>query len=222
MISSTDLYLAPGVYAAACGPDLVLLDARRDRYFCLPDAAQGLRGDLAAGGLHGLDPDLGAELAAVGLARSGDTVGRDRLVFTPPERDLALSACASVRGGEGLDFAAALGALAGTYWRQPFQRVLLHAAHRRLALVAASPDNPVLLRRALAFRALLPWSPIQGACLMQAALLLTHLARAGITADWMFGVRVWPFSAHCWVQAGDLVLNDTVERVAPYAPILKV
>jgi hypothetical protein len=53
-------------------------------------------------------------------------------------------------------------------------------------------------------------------------LLLEFLAARGLAADWVFGVRTWPFSAHCWVQAGGIVLNDTVERVAPYRQILRV
>ena len=31
-----------------------------------------------------------------------------------------------------------------------------------------------------------------------------------------------PFSAHCWVQQGDVVLNDTIENVRPFTPIMAV
>ncbi|HCY01912.1 MAG TPA: lasso peptide biosynthesis B2 protein, partial [Erythrobacter sp.] len=31
-----------------------------------------------------------------------------------------------------------------------------------------------------------------------------------------------PFGAHCWVQHGEAVLNDTAEEVLRYTPILVV
>ena len=33
------------------------------------------------------------------------------------------------------------------------------------------------------------------------------------------GVRLHPFSAHCWLQVDDIVLNDTLEGIAPYTVI---
>ena len=48
-------------------------------------------------------------------------------------------------------------------------------------------------------------------------------ARAPVPAAvWVFGVRTWPFSAHCWLQIGDAVLDDDPERVGIYPPILAV
>lgn len=38
----------------------------------------------------------------------------------------------------------------------------------------------------------------------------------------VLGVTASPFSAHCWVQRDDCVLNDTVERVRPFTPILVI
>ena len=70
------------------------------------------------------------------------------------------------------------------------------------------------------FRTLWPWSPVQGACLFQALVLRLFVRRGGAACDWVFGVRTWPFSAHCWLQSGDLVLNDLAERVGAYRPIL--
>jgi hypothetical protein len=33
------------------------------------------------------------------------------------------------------------------------------------------------------------------------------------------GVRIFPFEAHSWVQAGEVVLTDDLERTAAYSPI---
>jgi hypothetical protein len=59
-------------------------------------------------------------------------------------------------------------------------------------------------------------------CLFDSLSLLNFLARYGIHADWVFGVQARPFAAHCWVQLGDIVFNDTIEHVSGYTPIMTV
>jgi hypothetical protein len=39
---------------------------------------------------------------------------------------------------------------------------------------------------------------------------------------WVFGVQSRPFAAHCWLQLGGVVLNDTVDHVKRYTPIMVV
>ena len=86
----------------------------------------------------------------------------------------------------------------------------------------SSPVEPVrLVRWVGAARQARPWIPFEGECLQRSFLLRHVLARRGIAADWIFGVRTWPFAAHCWLQIDDLVVGDRLERVALYTPILK-
>ncbi|MBB3860875.1 pimeloyl-ACP methyl ester carboxylesterase [Novosphingobium hassiacum] len=59
-------------------------------------------------------------------------------------------------------------------------------------------------------------------CLSRSLALADQLARRGCRTHVVFGVKLAPFAAHCWVQADDLVLNETVEEVARYTPILVV
>jgi hypothetical protein len=59
-------------------------------------------------------------------------------------------------------------------------------------------------------------------CLFDSLALIHFLARFGLYPDWVFGVQADPFEAHCWVQAGSVVLNDTVERVSAFTPIMYV
>lgn len=56
-------------------------------------------------------------------------------------------------------------------------------------------------------------------CLLDSIALTKYLADHGVWAQIVFGVTSNPFSAHCWVQWGDLVLNDTVGNAASYTPI---
>ena len=48
------------------------------------------------------------------------------------------------------------------------------------------------------------------------------LRARGFDALWVFGVRTWPFSAHCWLQVGLTALDDDLERLAAYTPIMAV
>ncbi len=90
----------------------------------------------------------------------------------------------------------------------------------RRAHAAVSQDE--IVRQTALFARWLPWVPSQGACLYRASFLRRFLAASGLTADWVFGVTTWPFSAHCWLQAGDLLLDDDLDRVATYTPLMVV
>lgn len=56
-------------------------------------------------------------------------------------------------------------------------------------------------------------------CLLDSVALTKYLAGHDLSANIVFGVTSDPFSAHCWVQCGDLVLNDTVGNATAYTPI---
>ena len=58
------------------------------------------------------------------------------------------------------------------------------------------------------------------ACLFNSLALLNFLASYGLFPTWVFGVRTGPFAAHCWLQAEAHVLNDTLENICGYTPIM--
>ena len=58
-------------------------------------------------------------------------------------------------------------------------------------------------------------------CLVRGIAMKRLLARRCCDARLVFGVTV-PFSAHCWVQVGDLVLTDTLDIIHRYQPIFAV
>lgn len=57
-------------------------------------------------------------------------------------------------------------------------------------------------------------------CLLRSFALIDHLARHGHFPELVIGVRTGSFSAHCWVQQGSMALNDELDRVQPYTPIM--
>jgi hypothetical protein len=81
-------------------------------------------------------------------------------------------------------------------------------------------DDHELIYAACAFAAARGLRGAREACLKEALALLYYLGRAGCAADWVFAVKGAPFAAHCWVQLGDIVLNDSLENVRAYTPIM--
>lgn len=59
----------------------------------------------------------------------------------------------------------------------------------------------------------------QDKCLSRALAMLHMLFGSGTHAQLIFGVTM-PFAAHCWIQQGDVVLSDPLDRVLPFQPIL--
>lgn len=214
---------APSVHAVIDSGALVMLDIRADAYYCLPAAGEGLPPGPIDADVKRLPRDLLAELAAAGLIVEAVSASPRGLAVTPVTSDLSRDVLPRPRLADGARLSQAMARLAPSFWRKPFAEVLDHGRRRRQLLAGDRGElAETLLAQARLFNAVLPWSPVQGACLFQATLLLEFLAARGLAADWVFGVRTWPFSAHCWVQAGGAVLNDTVERVAPYRQILRV
>ena len=62
----------------------------------------------------------------------------------------------------------------------------------------------------------------RNACLFDSRTMLELLYYHRIFPTWIFGVHTQPFQAHCWLQLGDLVVNDTVETVSRFTPILAI
>lgn len=55
-------------------------------------------------------------------------------------------------------------------------------------------------------------------CLVRGLAMRAILARNGLGVDLVIGVTL-PFAAHCWVQAGPVVLSDPFDRVRNFRPL---
>jgi hypothetical protein len=73
-----------------------------------------------------------------------------------------------------------------------------------------------------AFYTLRPWYPRSYLCMFDSLALLHFMAWFGSFPEWVFGVTAEPFKAHCWVRAGNTVVNDTLERTGAFTPIMRV
>lgn len=205
--------LTDGVHIATVDADLVILDLRSDTYACLPYAAPELR---IVGATVEADLGLLGLLTDAGLI---DGASRRPTLATPA---LPLRQFRSRSGLSSIAATAHLLVAVGRARRlgpNPPIQALIDALPRR---PDARLDPTRVAAVTAAFTRLMPWVPGQGACLHRAFLLLFMLRRAGADAVWVFGVRTWPFSAHCWLQVGDAVLDDDPERVSRYTAIMAV
>jgi hypothetical protein len=59
-------------------------------------------------------------------------------------------------------------------------------------------------------------------CLVRSFAFAAIARKRSLHASVVLGVQSDPFAAHCWVQHGDVVVNDRYERVRPFAPIMVI
>jgi hypothetical protein len=212
--------LSPGVWLAWVGPDLVALTLSDGQYLCLPDLAA----QVAArpdGLVEVPDREIAGELVAAGLLGPAQAAhGAAAAPITPARRDLSLAPAHRTGRGAAAGLGRAWLAMVRHYYGRPLRRLVAEA--RRARPPSPRTDDQGLARRVADFEALLPWAPLQGECLFRSFMLLNFLRADGYDATWVFGVRTWPFQAHCWLQAGEVVLDDVLDRVKPFTPILAV
>lgn len=218
------LGLPPHIHVAVSGAHVIFLDTQQDRYRAArlsPSLRAILDGDAAA---DDENPDckrlvrdrLLTELGPQSRPFRSTEVsipGRSILETNRPRGTLSMPT--AVRVGCSLRL---------THRR--LRRTSLESTLRTLSLwkercsAETSPDRLCALSLRFAdHRALLPPRRI---CLRDSLALLHFMRRAGCTADLVFGVQANPFYAHCWVQAGPWILNDSAYFPRTLAPILVV
>jgi hypothetical protein len=205
-------YLRPGVRATPIDSDLALLDVGADAYVCLPEAGAAWR----AGPKRPDGAALLAALRSAGLALDTPAPASPPPDPTLPRRRIGGMDAAPTRH-DIVRLALALVDLRRGYHRRAFRDVLTFV--RKRPATPTSADDPELRRLCAVFEQAVVWLPLSGKCLLRSFLLLRFLQRSGRDATWVFGVRLWPFAAHCWLQVEDVVLDDWPERLSPYTPI---
>lgn len=112
-------------------------------------------------------------------------------------------------------------------WRLRKQELqsTVHMVQERTA-ASRNKNTPFNYRQAstlvAAFERLRLLYPRPYLCMFDSLALLEFLAIHKLYPQWIFGVAVDPFLAHCWLQDRTTVINDTLERVGKYTPIMSV
>ncbi|MFJ2995504.1 lasso peptide biosynthesis B2 protein [Pandoraea sp. NPDC087047] len=232
--------LAHHVFSCVRDRQVVLLDLKQNRYFLLDATKVGAFTHL----IHGWpadwtspdSPEIGrlSHLISTLLQRGMlTTVLREGWDAVQPVQ-LASPAIGlideqenlrpRIRASDLFAFLVAAGYAKFALHFLPFERIISRVRLRRMA--SASDGNPPSVERLrelveifLLLRIFLFSS--RNACLFNSLTLLEFLARYRVLPDWVFGVQVTPFAAHCWLQWENLILNDSLETVCGYTPIMK-
>lgn len=209
---------------------LIFLDIGNDRYFRLPDHLEvALISHLEGNDLTSQEAD---ELSRrIDLKKLLGNVGNEAdSALAPPSH----SATEQRNGYRAFHIGVLLEVLATVASTQlqlktrTLKQVIDSLTVRRGRSFLTAPLGPTeaLTRRALeaagTFTAARPYVPIETCCLLDSISLVRFLSRRGLAASVVFGVIRDPFSAHCWVQAGEWVLNDTLGNIAANTPIRTV
>ena len=213
------LRLRENVFMARADGLLIFLDLGGDRYFALNSELSSRLQSTIDGNGEGADEDIVRRLRQARAIAEPQAGGR---VFVPTQIQAPRRELESARGG-------CLGALSAAACRWRAERALhcLHLAdivkrrrQERMRGIGQAANEQELIQAASVFAAARALRGARDACLKEALALLYYLGRPGRAADWVFAVKGAPFAAHCWIQLGDTVLNDKIENVRAYTPIM--
>lgn len=207
-------------HASACQASgkWILLDTRQDRYFLVPPQVEATFSDwLSTRHATQAPAAVHALLEQAGVLRSSDEEPTNALV----ER-VSIPADLSVAdaGAPALDPRLAL-VVAKTWIRlrlRPLHGILLSRLARPPLPMTGKLDATIAA--AAAYEAARLLVPIARNCLLDSLALDGWLARQGLGCSLIFGVTSNPFTAHCWLQTRECLLNDSFDHVSRFTPIL--
>jgi len=203
---------------------MMFLDIEADRYFCLsPTAEQSFARLIDGAPLVAKDEAILANLARHGPLTDGSHGG-------PVAPCLATAATRADPPGLAISpRPAQLMLAAGSLSLAPLRLrlfglggVIRALQVRKARATMPEPHDNRLSATAAAFAQLRYVATAHDRCLTRSIALASRLFAQGVSAELMLGVQLRPFAAHAWVQAGDRLLNDRVDVVRDFTPILVV
>lgn len=214
--------LRDDLYWCDCDGRAVFLDLKADRYFCLPRESNAAFLRVALNQPEPGDCERLRLLVGGGLLVEGDaptaiqlpvSIERPRIDFPggPRSRPRAIPVMRAI---------ACELRIAWLLRRRPFHQVIEsvrrstpgasfapHGQHSSLqSLVSAAAVTALLLRS-------------HDRCLVRGLALQRWCRKSGFGTKLVLGVIAHPFTAHCWVQLGDVVLVGGYEQARLYTPI---
>ncbi len=233
------LYLSKSTYCCLADDHYVFLDLRNDQYSCLGRTESNMLKGLLNG--HQVTCDHPSDIRLI-KPRDSDssatiyTLLKKGLIVdnavdgklpmqpsvAPPAASLMESSTTTQPSFSLTDiwrfFSAAASASKDLRWRSIEETV--RTVENRKSSRATVSDSRTISGLFEIFQALRPYYPRPYLCLFDSLALVHFLARYELFPLWVYGVTIEPFHAHCWVQVDDWLVNDTVDNVRDYTPIM--
>jgi hypothetical protein len=226
-------HLAPDTYFCLSDGAFIFLDARADRYFAFVGAQARLFSEIVTTNrtsqLSAQAGQLANHLVGKGLLLSPPATGRPVLACTTPLPNASRfeHACLLAGSADAAEWSPMLIALVRSWTLKRLHSLrgtISGARHWKFGVLAGQAKTLDEVTGLTAqFLALAPFLfTTKDACLFRSLFLMRFLAEHQIAATWTFGVRLAPFGAHCWIEYDGAVLNDHLEHVAGFTPILAI
>ena len=206
-------------WVSSCDIDgrTIFLDVRRNRYAAMgSDIAAALKtGDYAA-----VPPKILKHIGAWGWQDSeGEEPPRGGRLIEKP--NIELSAMTRFEGAPIRLVGSALASLLLTRCRlttESFEALLrrVEAANDSAARLSPRTTPGQIVAASEMVDRVLSGSR---ACLVRSLALHRLLAHHGHASALVFAARLNPFRAHCWLQQGQVVLNDTIEQTGLFTAL---
>lgn len=195
----------------------VFMDERHDSYFVLEESTEAeflelidSNGAPEAGGSADLRSALGTEHGPPRITLAQPPHARCSLLD-----EMAAVSKPGIR--DALSVTLLLRRVRAEIAKRPIGEILLDLTQDAAKVQLGTGEVDVVrdAARFVAARRLVPHAPN---CLTDSLALVHWLGRPQ-GALLVFGVKLGPFGAHCWVQIGDLLLNDRLETVTQFRPV---
>jgi hypothetical protein len=240
-MGATMYFLSRDCYVCNTQDYWIILCASRDKYLCVTHAhlmsiGHRLHGwrDQRSATVHSPQSAIEADSLIASMVSNGIITGN-----ASDGKPFAESECpVHERAMETVDSNVPMGhslrrlirffrACASVDWQlrtKEFSCTLARVERRRVRVLSSAAIHNVAYTSNLitAFKNFRPLYPRPYLCLFDSLALLEFLASYRSFPRVVFGVVADPFQAHCWLQEGNVVLNDDLERVGKYRPILSI
>lgn len=208
----------------------IVLDITADRYWQLGEDAGRILETVGAGMTGGIDEHALARLVTLGfVAPAGE--GPAAMTESPgaaigaslshPSKSALEQAVQQARAGwtTACEVATLVIAARVALRRLALKTILDRLAARRQRTTPPAPaaDLALLAHRFARCRRLVPLRPL---CLPDSIAFLWFAMRRGHAPRLVFGVEAFPFTAHCWVQDGSVVLTDALDHASRFKSIM--
>ncbi len=239
--TSPEYFLTPHTFMCVTAGSFVVLDLHNDNYsylekkytapvsklLGLPDAAPSTGGAPAASNPE--ITDLVQNLLKMDLLTTYPDKGKKAAFLSQPEAPREMPGylhMPKIRAGHIFRFFKALIVtrfmLRFRSMEQIVARVKIRKERHR-AKRAVETDAERINRLVEIYKILKPlFVTVKDNCLFDTFFLIEFLAPYRIFPDAMFGVRLNEFYAHAWVQDGNMIYDDFIDRTCLNQPIMRV